>query len=99
MDTTSNAASRLLHLLATYPDVQTRLRNEILEVYSGEALPYDQLMELPFLDAVCRETLRLWVSYPHYTIPSPSLIPLSVLQVPSSPVCLQRVRTTFAPYM
>ena len=59
MDTTSNAISRLLHLLALHPDVQAKLRDELLDAGVREAVPYDQLMELPYLDAVCRETLRL----------------------------------------
>ncbi|KAI0676047.1 cytochrome P450 [Trametes maxima] len=61
VDTTSNALSRILHLLALYPEVQTQLRAELTEAHEnyGEAIPYDDLMQLPYLDAVCRETLRL----------------------------------------
>ncbi|TBU47494.1 cytochrome P450 [Dichomitus squalens] len=64
MDTTSNATARLLYLLAENPSVQKRLREEILEAQAGEEISYDQLNELPFLDSVCRETLRLYVSVP-----------------------------------
>ena len=61
MDTTSNAIARILHLLSEHPDAQERLRQEILEARKehGEAIPYDTLVSLPYLDAVCRETLRL----------------------------------------
>ena len=59
MDTTSNALSRIFHLLAAHPDVQEKLRAEILEASGGEDLDYDALVALPYLDAVCRETLRL----------------------------------------
>lgn len=61
MDTTSGALSRLLHLLATNPDVQNKLRSEITEAKErlGGDVPYDELVALPYLDAVCRETLRL----------------------------------------
>ncbi|OBZ67681.1 hypothetical protein A0H81_12357 [Grifola frondosa] len=38
---------------------QMSVRKEILEASNGEDLPYDVLIELPYLDAVCRETLRL----------------------------------------
>jgi len=62
MQTTSSAMSRILHLLSTNPDVQTRLRDEIQEAQKDGQLTYDQLVSLPYLDAVCRETLRLWVS-------------------------------------
>ncbi|KAM5542011.1 hypothetical protein V8D89_004321 [Ganoderma adspersum] len=63
MDTTSNALSRILHLLALHPDVQGKLRHELAEarevVGNGRDVPYDDLVKLPYLDAVCRETLRL----------------------------------------
>ncbi|CDO70511.1 hypothetical protein BN946_scf184569.g54 [Trametes cinnabarina] len=60
MDTTSNALSRVLHLLAGRPELQEKLRHEVMEAKAhGEQLDYDQLHALPFLDAVCRETLRL----------------------------------------
>ena len=61
MDTTSNALSPILHLLALRPDVQQKLRAEIVEAQGGDNsdIPYDDLVKLPFLDAVCRETLRL----------------------------------------
>ena len=62
MDTTSNALSSILWRLAQNPEIQDRLRQEILqakELYGGEDIPYDDLVSLPFLDAVCRETLRV----------------------------------------
>ena len=60
-DTTSNATSRLLHLLAMNPIAQEKLRQEIVEAQAGTEIAYDTLMNLPYLDAVCRETLRLYV--------------------------------------
>ena len=64
VDTTSNALSMTLLLLGEHPDVQEKLRNEILEACNGDdsgKLDYDTLVNLPYLDAVCRETLRLCV--------------------------------------
>lgn len=63
MDTTSNALSRILHLLALHQDVQDKLREELvraIEEMDGD-LQYDQLSNLPCMDAICRETLRLYV--------------------------------------
>ena len=62
MDTTSNALSRILYLLAQHPDVQEKLRAEVLDAQGGREadLPYDDLVKLPYLDAVCRETLRVY---------------------------------------
>ncbi|CAE6448527.1 unnamed protein product, partial [Rhizoctonia solani] len=61
-DTTSAALDRTLHLLAQYPEVQDRLREEVREAHSlhGKDLDYDQLNSLKYLDAVCRESLRVW---------------------------------------
>ncbi|KAM5545440.1 hypothetical protein V8D89_000478 [Ganoderma adspersum] len=65
MDTTSNALSRILHLLAQNPSVQEKLRAEIIEAQGGEAdIPYDDLVKLSYLDAVCREALRLYAPAP-----------------------------------
>ncbi|KXN87059.1 Cytochrome P450 3A41, partial [Leucoagaricus sp. SymC.cos] len=63
MDSTSSALSRILWLLTTRPDVQEKLHTELLEAKrnnGGDELPYNQLVTLPYLDAVCRETLRLY---------------------------------------
>ena len=59
MDTTSTALSITLTLLSEHPEVQEELRKEILEASKGEPLDYDDLVSLPYLDAVCRESLRL----------------------------------------
>jgi cytochrome P450 len=59
-DTTSSALSWILHLLSLHPDVQDKLRKELKEANEdNEELTHDQLVSLPFLEAVCRETLRL----------------------------------------
>ncbi|KAI0806688.1 cytochrome P450 [Fomes fomentarius] len=66
MDTTSNALSRTLYTLAQHPEAQEKLRAEIIEARgssdadSGLNIDYDDLIKLPYLDAVCRETLRLY---------------------------------------
>ena len=59
MDTTSNALAMTFQLLADHPDVQTKLRNEVLEASKDGDLDHDTLVSLPYLDAVCRETLRV----------------------------------------
>lgn len=54
--------ARILHLLALHPSVQDKMRQEIIEARKerqGRKLSYDELVALPYLDAVCRETLRL----------------------------------------
>ena len=62
MDTTSGALARILHLLSTHQDVQNKLRQEIIDARDRHGpgnFDYNELFNLPYLDAVCRETLRL----------------------------------------
>ena len=60
-DTTTSALSQIFQLLAEHRDVQDKLRAEIKEakLKAGGDIPHDELMTLPYLDSVCRETLRL----------------------------------------
>ena len=65
-DTTTSAVCRLVHVLAQHQDVQNKLREEIITARKQHgSFDYDTLMSLPYLDAVCRETLRL---YPPVTV-------------------------------
>ncbi|KDR76158.1 hypothetical protein GALMADRAFT_210825 [Galerina marginata CBS 339.88] len=61
-DTTSAALSRTLHLLALHKDVQQKAREEVRKARKeggGQDISYDVLVSLPYLDAICKETLRL----------------------------------------
>ena len=60
-DTTSNALTTTLDVLGRMPDVQDMLRAEIVEAQEqyGQDIPYDALVALPYMDAICREILRL----------------------------------------
>lgn len=59
-DTTASILSRILHVLALNPGWQQKLRDEILQVRVAKGdMEIDELNRLPFLDAVCRECLRL----------------------------------------
>ncbi|KAF8199601.1 cytochrome P450 [Pholiota molesta] len=81
MDTTSAALSRILFLLTRHQDVQDKLRQEIRVARKehGGDLAYDQLTAMPYLDAVCRETLRLYppVSTVQRTTRQDVVLPLS----------------------
>ncbi|VDB84017.1 unnamed protein product [Peniophora sp. CBMAI 1063] len=68
-ETSSTALCRILHLLALHPDIQDRLRQEMVQARASvtdgsDQLDYDALMALPFLDAVCKETLRVFAPAP-----------------------------------
>lgn len=88
METTSGALAHILHLLALHPAAQSRLRAELLEATShngGQDLGYDELMNLPYLEAVCRETLRLHAPAPSLNRKTTKdvILPLST-PIPSS---------------
>ena len=73
-ETTTYAISRILWVLASRPEAQARLRSEIraakqayladgrssAEKWEEVSLSYDDLMALPYLDALIRETLRVY---------------------------------------
>lgn len=62
-DTTSSALSRVLYMLSVHSNWQDSLREEIMEALDNlEAdgrLDYEDVVTLPLLDAVLKETLRL----------------------------------------
>ena len=63
-DTTSSALARILQLMCEHQEVQDRVRAEIVsaqQANGNQDLEYNELVGLPYLDAVCRETLRLYV--------------------------------------
>ncbi|MEB3335245.1 MAG: cytochrome P450 [Cyanobacteriota bacterium] len=60
-ETTATALSWALSWLASRPEVQDRLRREVLEAWATSEGPLETatLLRLPYLQAVCNETLRL----------------------------------------
>lgn len=61
-ETISTAISFMAYELAVNPDVQDKLRNEILQVYEecDGKLTYDVVLGMKYLDMVVSETLRKW---------------------------------------
>ncbi|KAJ7511898.1 cytochrome P450 [Mycena galericulata] len=57
-DTTSSALDRIFHVLSLYPEVQEKLRAEIIE--APEHMDDEELGSLPYLDAFMHEILRLY---------------------------------------
>lgn len=62
-ETTSTSTTWALYALCLRPDIQTKLREELLTVQT-ETPSMDELMALSYLDAVVRETLRLHAPVP-----------------------------------
>ncbi|KAF8060722.1 cytochrome P450 [Lyophyllum atratum] len=71
-DTTSSALSRILYLLSIHPAIQASVRDEVraklrekrAEGDLSDRLGYDDVMSLPLLNAVIKETLRLYPPVP-----------------------------------
>ncbi|KNC24551.1 Cytochrome P450 6a2 [Lucilia cuprina] len=82
-ETSSTNMSYVLYELARHPEIQERVRKEVLHVlekYDGE-LTYEAMMEMTYLDQVILETLRLYpalsyiqrVSLNDYKIPDTNI--------------------------
>ncbi|KAJ3878551.1 cytochrome P450 [Lentinula edodes] len=63
-ETTSTATTWALFALVQHPDVQHKLREELLYTLSTENPSMDELNSLPYLDKVVRETLRVHAPVP-----------------------------------
>uniref|UniRef100_A0A2K6LWI5 Cytochrome P450 3A n=1 Tax=Rhinopithecus bieti TaxID=61621 RepID=A0A2K6LWI5_RHIBE len=60
-ETTSSVLSFIMYELATHPDVQQKLQEEIDAVLPNKAPPtYDTMLQMEYLDMVVNETLRLF---------------------------------------
>ncbi|CAE6534375.1 unnamed protein product [Rhizoctonia solani] len=72
-ETTSSTIARILDVLANNPEIQDRLRSEVLERQE------EGVLELPYLDAVVKETLRLYApaSYISRICEEDTVVPLS----------------------
>ncbi|KAL8175054.1 UNVERIFIED_CONTAM: Cytochrome P450 3A9 [Gekko kuhli] len=60
-ETSSSTLSFLSYCLATHPDVQQKLQEEIDEALPDQATPtYDAILQMEYLDMAVNETLRLY---------------------------------------
>ncbi|GJQ82526.1 hypothetical protein Trydic_g14511 [Trypoxylus dichotomus] len=67
--TNSGALNFIIYNLAAYQDVQEKLREEIREYFerSDGKLTADDILEMPYLDAVLCESLRKYPPFPIFT--------------------------------
>ncbi|THH08672.1 hypothetical protein EW145_g2548 [Phellinidium pouzarii] len=81
-DTTSSALSHIFHCLSENQQEQEKLRSEIVTsgIVDRDQVVYDELMALPYLDAVCRETLRVHppVNFMARTAQKDVILPLGI---------------------
>ena len=77
-ETTSTGTTWCLFALTQAPDVQRKLREELLQVQT-DTPTMDELSALPYLDMVVKETLRL-----HGPVPSTDRIAMQDDEIPLS---------------
>ncbi|WP_030558955.1 cytochrome P450 [Streptomyces aureocirculatus] len=66
-ETTSGALSFALHYLATHPEVLSRARDEVDQVWGATEVPaYEQVAKLRYVRRVLDESLRLWPTAPAF---------------------------------
>lgn len=66
-ETTASAYTWAMYMLCQHPEIQTRLRQEVHAHLSGlddSHVTHEVIDNMPFLHAVCQETLRLWAPVP-----------------------------------
>ncbi len=57
-DTTAGAISSAVYFLARYPDIQRKVREEVLQVLGNDDPRNDHFLRTPYLNAVLRESMR-----------------------------------------
>lgn len=85
-ETSALTTTFFLHKMALYPEVQERLRREILDVRASKengTLDYEDFKKMPYLRMVLNEILRMYPVLPMYM--RRSLVPYNI---PDSDVCL-----------
>jgi cytochrome P450 len=109
-ETTSSAFTWTTHLLATHPDIQSKLRDEVLANLPSPSTPLTPdadlsalLENLPYLNAVCAETLRLYPTIPVSSRLSIRPTTISGVRIPTgtlsfiSPWAINRSHTLWGP--
>ncbi|CDW57282.1 p450 domain containing protein [Trichuris trichiura] len=56
----NNALSYAIYELARHPEIQEKLRSEIMDYHKNEKPSYESVQRMVYLDCVIRETLRLY---------------------------------------
>uniref|UniRef100_UPI00398ECA9E cytochrome P450 3A30-like n=1 Tax=Pristiophorus japonicus TaxID=55135 RepID=UPI00398ECA9E len=88
-ETTSNTLSYVAYNLATHPDVQKKLQQEIDEAFPNKAPPtYEAVIQLEYLEMVISETLRLYPPAPRIDRVCKKDVQLSGVTIPKGTVVM-----------
>ncbi|CAE6450061.1 unnamed protein product [Rhizoctonia solani] len=63
-ETTSSTTAWALYALTKHPEIQTKLREELLKSGPGDELSMEELDKIPYLDNFVREVLRVYAVAP-----------------------------------
>ncbi|XP_049547998.1 probable cytochrome P450 28a5 [Anopheles darlingi] len=95
-ETSSLGMSFALYELARNPEVQTKLREELLAARNENgSVDYETLLELPYLDQVLNESLRLWP--PAAFLSKVCTIPTELELTPGKKVSVERGMSVMIP--
>lgn len=97
-ETTANALTFTLHLLANHPEIQQKVLDEILEIESQTDEVIEQLQKMTYINAVINESMRLyppaWITdreninddeFLGYTLKNGTLIGVSFYEIHRNP--------------
>ncbi|XP_037334688.2 cytochrome P450 3A40-like [Pungitius pungitius] len=93
-ETSSGTLGFLAYNLATHPDIQKTLQEEIDETFPNKARPtYDALMQMEYLDMVLNESMRLYPSGNRLDRVSKSSVEIEGVTIPKGTVVMIPVYT------
>ncbi|XP_018412127.1 PREDICTED: cytochrome P450 3A19-like [Nanorana parkeri] len=88
-ETTSSTLTSLFYNLATHPDVQQKLQEEVDLYLPSKASPtYDILMQMEYLDMVIQETLRMYPPAGRVERISKQTVEINGVTIPRGMVCM-----------
>ncbi|XP_066461089.1 cytochrome P450 3A9-like [Eleutherodactylus coqui] len=88
-ETTSSTLTYVFYNLATHPDVQKKLQEEVDSYLSDKASPtYDILMQMEYLDMVIQETLRMYPPAGRLKRVSKQTVEINGVTIPKGMVCV-----------
>ncbi|KAG8817330.1 hypothetical protein FRC17_011279 [Serendipita sp. 399] len=64
-DTTSSLLTWIAYMLMEHPEVEKKMREEVLEICGDRVPDYSDVKRMKYIDAVLNETLRLFPSVPY----------------------------------
>ncbi|XP_067115178.1 cytochrome P450 3A40-like [Osmerus mordax] len=88
-ETTSSSLTFLAYNLATHPEVQARLQDELDATFPNQAeVQYEALMQMEYLDSVINESLRLYPIAPRLERVAKTTVEINGVTIPKDMVVM-----------